>query len=56
MELFALLSARWEDATPEERVALVPRQRAVLTRLAETAQSQGRAMEAQLYRDALSML
>ncbi len=56
MELFALLSARWEDATPEEREAMVPKQRAVLARLAQTAEDQGRVLEAQLFRDALSML
>lgn len=56
MELFALLSARWEDATPEEREAMVPKQRAVLERLADAAEAQGRVLEAQLFRDALSML
>ncbi len=56
MEMFALLSARWDDATPEERRALMPQQRAVLARLAVAAAKNGRALEAQLYRDALSML
>jgi len=55
-ELFALLSARWEDATPEERVAMIPRQRAVLERLASAADTAGRVIEAQLYRDALRAL
>lgn len=55
-ELFALLSARWEDATADERVTMIPRQRAVLERLANAADSQGRTIEAQLYRDALRAL
>jgi cellulose synthase operon protein C len=55
-ELFALLSARWEDATPDERLTMIPRQRAVLERLAKAADSQGRTIEAQLYRDALRAL
>jgi len=55
-ELFALLSGRWEDATPEERVAMIPRQRAVLERLAAAADDAGRVIEAQLYRDALGAL
>jgi len=55
-ELFALLSARWEDATPEERTRLLPSQRAVLERLAMAADAQGRTIEAQLYRDALQIL
>jgi len=55
-ELFALLSARWEDATPEERVAMIPRQRAVLERLAGAADTAGRSIEAQLYRDAMRAL
>ncbi|MBI2388139.1 MAG: hypothetical protein HYV09_00870 [Deltaproteobacteria bacterium] len=55
-ELFALLSARWEDATAEERKRLLPSQRAVLERLAVAADAQGRAVEAQLYRDALRAL
>lgn len=55
-ELFALLSARWEDASPEDRKKLLPSQRAVLERLAAAADGQGRSVEAQLYRDALQMM
>jgi tetratricopeptide (TPR) repeat protein len=55
-ELFALLSARWEDATEEERVAMIPRQRAVLERLASAADAANRGIEAQLFRDALRAL
>lgn len=55
-ELFALLSARWEDSSPEDRAAMIPRQRAVLERLAAAADAQGRTIEAQLYRDALRAL
>ena len=54
-ELFALLSARWEDASPEDRAAMIPRQRAVLD-AAVAADAQGRTIEAQLYRDALRAL
>lgn len=55
-ELFALLSARWEDATADERQTMIPRQRAVLERLAHAADAQGRTVEAQLYRDAIRAL
>ena len=55
-ELFALLSARWEDATADERTTMIPRQRAVLERLAVAADAQGRTIEAQLYRDAIRAL
>ncbi|WP_394839681.1 tetratricopeptide repeat protein [Pendulispora rubella] len=56
-ELFALLSARLEDATPDRRVTLVPKQRDVLTRLEADARARGQDLEAQLFasaRDALS--
>ena len=56
LDLFALLSARLEEATSEERADLVPRQRAVLERLIETAQKEGREDEASLYRFALERL
>lgn len=56
LDLFALLSARLEDATSEEREALVPRQRAVLERLIATAREEGRDDEASLYEFALGRL
>ena len=52
MELFALLSGRLEDASPERRAKLLPAQRAVLTRLEEDARAAGRESEASLFRDA----
>jgi tetratricopeptide (TPR) repeat protein len=55
-ELLALLSARLEDALPDERAALVPRVRAALERLAAVAEEAGRAGEATLYRDAIRAL
>lgn len=55
-ELFALLSARLEDAPPDRRAALVPRQREILTTLAEDAERDGRADEAALFRMALEAL
>jgi tetratricopeptide (TPR) repeat protein len=55
-ELLALLSARLDDAAPEERAELVPRVRATLERLAVGAESGGRLGEASLYRSALEAL
>jgi tetratricopeptide (TPR) repeat protein len=55
-ELLALLSARLDDAAPEERAELVPRVRAALERLAAGAESSGRSGEASLYRSALEAL
>jgi tetratricopeptide (TPR) repeat protein len=55
-ELLALLSARLDDAAPDERVALVPRVRLALERLAGNAESAGRTGEAELYRSALDAL
>jgi tetratricopeptide (TPR) repeat protein len=55
-ELLALLSARLEDATPEERVELAPRALAALERLATQAESAGRLEEAALYRSAMETL
>jgi tetratricopeptide (TPR) repeat protein len=52
LELFALLSGRLEDATPERRAKMIPAQRAVLVRLEEEARAAGRESEASLYRDA----
>jgi hypothetical protein len=55
-ELLALLSARLEDATPERRAALVPKQRTVLERLSREARWQGRPLEADLFALALLAL
>jgi tetratricopeptide (TPR) repeat protein len=55
-DLLALLSARLEDAPPDVRTRLLPRQRAVLARLAEEADRDGRGNEAAVFRDALEML
>jgi tetratricopeptide (TPR) repeat protein len=55
-ELFALLSARYDDADPATRARLAPRQRATLLRMAEGAARAGRASEAELYRDAARAL
>jgi hypothetical protein len=56
LELFALLSARLEDATEETRRDLVSRQRAVLERLIDKARRERRGDEESLYRDALARL
>jgi tetratricopeptide (TPR) repeat protein len=56
LELFALLSARLDEAPPERRARLVPRQRAVLERLEAEARAAGRTAEANLFRDALAAL
>lgn len=56
MELLAVLSARLEDAAPERRAQLMPKQRAVLARLEQDALEHGRTSEAELYRMALSAL
>lgn len=55
-ELLALLSARLEDASPERRVALAPKARAALGRLAADAEAAGRHEEAALYRGAIAAL
>jgi tetratricopeptide (TPR) repeat protein len=55
-ELLALLSARLEDAPPERRASLIPRQREVLERLMGEAREAGRAEEASLFEYALSAL
>jgi hypothetical protein len=55
-ELFALLSARYEEAPPDRRVAMRPKQRAVLERLAHAAEMNGRATEAALYLEAARAL
>lgn len=56
LDLFALLSARLEEAHGPERLDLVPRQRAVLARLAAAAREAGNADEATLYESALRKL
>jgi tetratricopeptide (TPR) repeat protein len=56
LELFALLSARLEDATDATRKDLVPRQRGVLERLVDKARRERRADEERLYADALARL
>ena len=55
-ELLALVSARLEDASQEQREALAPRARAALDRLACEAESAGHADEAALYRQAIERL
>ncbi|MFI5301955.1 MAG: tetratricopeptide repeat protein, partial [Polyangiales bacterium] len=55
-ELFALLSARFDDADGPTRVRLAPRQRETLLRLAEAATRAGRSSEAELYREAARAL
>jgi len=55
-ELFALLSARIDEATPARREALVPRQREALRRLEEEARTAGRSDEASLYRETREQL
>jgi tetratricopeptide (TPR) repeat protein len=56
IEVFALLSARIEDATPETRPELLPRQTATLERLIESARHEKRDSEAEIYTDALRRL
>jgi tetratricopeptide (TPR) repeat protein len=56
LELLALLSARLEDAPAERRAALVPKQKSVLAKLEAEARAAGRAMEADLFRDAAKAL
>ena len=55
-ELLALLSARLEDAPPERRPRLVPKQRAVLVRLERDALAHGQEIEAQLFASARAAL
>ncbi len=55
-ELYALLSARIDEAGPARREALVPKQREVLRRLEEEARAAGRIEEATLYREAMEGL
>jgi hypothetical protein len=55
-ELLALLSARLDDARPEERPALLPGVRAALERLARSAHAAGHQEEASLYQSALDAI
>jgi hypothetical protein len=50
------LSARLEDATAATRRDLLPRQKAVLTRLVEHAQREGRRGDEKIYGEALARL
>lgn len=50
MELFALLSARLEEASAERRAALLPRHRQVLETLERHARDEGRVEEAELFK------
>ena len=56
LELFALLSARLEDASEDVRTELLPRQREVLGHLVEQARRDKRADEERIYADALGRL
>jgi tetratricopeptide (TPR) repeat protein len=56
VEVFALLAARLEDATPETRPDLVPRQTAALERLIDTARREKRDNEVEIYTGALRRL
>jgi tetratricopeptide (TPR) repeat protein len=55
-ELFALLSARLEDASPDRRVALLPATRMALSTLEASARAEGHDEEASLFRDFLAAL
>jgi len=48
-ELFALLAARLEDASPDRRASLIPKQREVLLRLEADARARGSEAEADLF-------
>ncbi len=56
LELFALLSARLEDATEATRPDLLPRQKAVLARLVEGARRDERHEDEKIYAQALARL
>jgi hypothetical protein len=56
LDLFALLSARLEDATDETRPELLPLQRAVLDRLLAQARRDRRADDEHVYSAALARL
>ncbi len=48
-ELLALLSARIDEAKPEQRAELLPKRQAVLQRLLDAARAEGNTGEAELY-------
>jgi hypothetical protein len=52
IELFALLSSRFEEATDEQKQAWYPRQVELLDRLARACSAAGRQVEARLYEQA----
>ena len=54
LELFALVSARIDEGDDDERRALLPVRRAVLSRLASRARAAGNHSEAELYEMMLS--
>jgi hypothetical protein len=54
-ELLALLSARLEDASAERRPGLLTEARARIERVAERAEAAGKADDARLLRDALTI-
>jgi tetratricopeptide (TPR) repeat protein len=56
LDLFALLSARLEDATEETLPDLLPLQKAVLARLVDRASRERRADDERMYRTALARL
>jgi Tfp pilus assembly protein PilF len=56
LDLFALLSARLEDASEETRPDLLPLQKAVLTRLVDQARREGRREDERIYSAALAKL
>ena len=56
VEVFALLAARLEDATPETRPDLVPRQTSTLERLIEGARREKHDNEVEIYTGALRKL
>jgi tetratricopeptide (TPR) repeat protein len=49
LDLLALLSARLDEGTPDQRRQVLPLRRAVLLRLASEARAAGRASEGELY-------
>ena len=55
-DLLALLSARIEDATPERRAKLIPKQEAVLQHLEDDARARGSEPEVRLFREARLVL
>jgi hypothetical protein len=56
LDVFALLSARLEDASGPARAPLLARQKLVLERLVERARHDGRIDEEKIYRQALAKI